>query len=97
MSPAICSSEWEGLLCSFPHARREGIHRRQVLAQRHLELLGGRVGVGWDGGGRDWLRETVVHKVAGSALRGAFSTLHHEGDAASAGLAGDRGAGLPDK
>ena len=50
------------------------------------------MGVGGTG-----LRETAVYKVEGFALRRALSTLHHEGDAASAGLAGDRGAGLPDK
>ena len=30
-------------------------------------------------------------------MRGAFSTLHHEGDTSSAGLAGDWRAELPDK
>ena len=46
--------------------------------------------------GRTGLRETAVYKVAGSALRRALSTLHHEGDAASTGLAGDWRAGLQD-
>ena len=59
----------------------------------------GKHGKGWGGEGesRTGLGETAVYKVAGSALRRAVSILHHEGDAASAGLAGDRGAGLPDK
>lgn len=43
------------------------------------------------------LRDTAVYKAADSALRKAFLTLHHEGDAASAGLAGDWRPGLPDK
>ena len=55
------------------------------------------MGFWWDRGERIGPMDTAFYKVAGSVPRRAFSTLHHEGDAVSAGLAGDRGAGLSDK
>ena len=49
------------------------------------------------GGGVCWARGDNDLKVRVFALSSTFSTLHHEGDTSSSGLAGAWRAGLPDK
>jgi hypothetical protein len=77
---------------SLLYASRKGIHRCQVLAQKVLCAPGGRVG-----SGRGWAQCYNGLYGRGYALRRAFSTLYHEEDTSSAGPAGDRRAGLPEK